>query len=254
VGRQSSVVRLAFVSLIFLMAVVPSRAAYAQTNSAGGESAALFNSLGNAKLAKGQYDLAIQDFNQAIERNPNYAEAFNNRGDAYHLKGENDRAIRDFDQAIKLNPSLAAAFFHRGTVYSAQGAHERAIQDFDQAIKFNPNYSSALNNRCLSRATIGQLQEALSDCNAALWLRPDHGRATTLNVRGIVYLKLKQTAAALADFDTALKFAPKSASALYGRGMARRENGDIAGGNEDIRAAKAIQKDIADEFARHGIQ
>ena len=250
-------VRLLLISVVIvLIAAGPNRAVLAQTKPAGADSsaAALLNSVGLTKLRQGQYELAIQDFSQAIERNPNYAEAFNNRGDAYHLKGDNTRALQDFNQAIRLDPSLAEAFFHRGTVYTAQGSHERAIADFDRAIKLNPNYGSALNNRCLSRATIGQLQDALTDCNAALWLRPSRGRATTLNVRGIVYLKLKRISDALADFDLALKFAPNSASALYGRGIAKIKGGDVAGGNEDIQAAKAIQKDIADEFTRHGVQ
>ena len=52
-----------------------------------------------------QHDRAIQDFDQAIKLNPNYAIAFYNRGNAYRLKGQHDRAIQDLDQAIKLNPS-----------------------------------------------------------------------------------------------------------------------------------------------------
>jgi tetratricopeptide (TPR) repeat protein len=278
-------VRLALISVGFLIAAdaIPARSGHAQTAEqrewcdgkrgaslaqqiagcttiieSGGDStrtppAAFFNR-GNAHSRQGEYDLAIQDFDQAIKLDPRYADAFNSRGMSYHSKGQNDRAIQDFDQAIKLDPSLVSAFFHRGTAYSAEGQHERAIQDFDQAIRLNPNYGSALSNRCLSRATIGRLQDALSDCNAALWLRPNRGRATTLNVRGITYLKLKQLDAAIADFDAALKLAPHSASSLYGRGVAKLKKGDATGGNADIIMAKAIKADIADEFARHGIQ
>ena len=32
--------------------------------------------------------------------------AYNNRGNAYTAKGEYDRAIQDYDQSIKLNPNL----------------------------------------------------------------------------------------------------------------------------------------------------
>ncbi|HBE32507.1 MAG TPA: peptidase C14, partial [Cyanobacteria bacterium UBA11368] len=59
---------------------------------------------GNAYYFKGEYDLAIEDLNEALKLNPNSAKAFYNRGVAYGNKGEYDRAIADFTAAINLNP------------------------------------------------------------------------------------------------------------------------------------------------------
>ena len=42
-------------------------------------------------------------------------------------------------------------------------------------------------------------------------------------------------------------------SPLYGRGLAKQKNGDQAGGDADIVAAKAIKATIADEFAKYGV-
>src|SRR6266571_7769135 len=69
---------------------------------------ALFNR-GNAYQAKGQYDLAIQDFDAAIKRNPNDGAAFYSRGSAYFAKGQTDNAIQNFDSAILLDPKDATA-------------------------------------------------------------------------------------------------------------------------------------------------
>src|SRR5262249_28100409 len=76
-----------------------------------------YNNRGNAFSAKGEYDRAIQDYDQSIKLNPNYYRAFNNRGVAYQKKGEYDRAINDFDQSIKLNPQYASAFVNRAQTY-----------------------------------------------------------------------------------------------------------------------------------------
>src|SRR5260221_13541362 len=73
--------------------------------------------------------------------------AYNNRGNAYTTKGEYDRAVQDYDQSIKLDPSYARAFNNRGVAYQKKGEYDRAISDFDEAIKLDPNYASALANR-----------------------------------------------------------------------------------------------------------
>ena len=43
------------------------------------------------------------------------------------------------------------------------------------------------------------------------------------------------------------------ASSLYGRGVAKRQIGDYAGGDSDIDAAKRIQPDIVEAFIRYGV-
>jgi tetratricopeptide (TPR) repeat protein len=43
--------------------------------------------------------------------------AYNNRGNAYTAKGEYDRAVQDYDQSIKLNPNYAKALNNRGVAY-----------------------------------------------------------------------------------------------------------------------------------------
>ena len=45
---------------------------------------------------------------------------------------------------------------------------------------------------------------------------------------------------------------PSLAGALYGRGVAKMKNEDGTG-EADIKAAKAIQSDIAEEYGRYGV-
>jgi tetratricopeptide (TPR) repeat protein len=58
---------------------------------------------------------------------------------------------------------------------------------------------------------------------------------------------------AVADYDEALKLNPKQAASLYGRGLAKFKKGDAGGSEADIAAAKAIQADVVEEFARYGV-
>lgn len=177
--------------------------------------------------------------------------AFYNRGNGYAAKGDFDRAIEDYDDAIKHNPKMAVAFSNRGNAYKEKERYERALADYDIAIGLGPDNPIALHNRCWTRFIVGQLSEALADCNDSLRVRPD--AASTLGDRGLIYLKMDALDKAIADFDAALAKNPKYASALYGRGLVKRKQDD-AGADDDIRAAEAVKPDIAAELARFGLQ
>ena len=94
---------------------------------------------GNAYADKGEYDKAIEDFDQAIALQPDLAEACYNRGIAYYYKGEYDRAIEDYDQAIELQPDLAEAYSNRGNAYADKGEYDRAIEDFRKVVEVSDN-------------------------------------------------------------------------------------------------------------------
>ena len=47
--------------------------------------------------AKGEFERAIEDYNEALRLERKYAAAFNNRGNAYRAMGEIDPAIRDYE-------------------------------------------------------------------------------------------------------------------------------------------------------------
>jgi regulator of sirC expression with transglutaminase-like and TPR domain len=79
---------------------------------------------------KGAYDLAIADFTQVIQTKPQDADAYLNRGLAYRAKEEIDNAIADYSKAIDLNPRYANALLNRGIAYQSKGDHDRAITDY----------------------------------------------------------------------------------------------------------------------------
>ena len=216
----------------------------------GDKLAEAFNNRGAAYRLKGDHDRAVQDYGQAIKLNAKFATAFNNRGVAYDYKGDYDRAIHDYDQAIKLKPA-AEVYFNRGNAYLGKSQYASAIDDYNQAIKLRADFAQAFDNRCWARAVVGILKQALADCNEALRLIPSN--AATLVSRGFVFLKMTHYDAAVSDYDAALRIHAKLAFALHGRGLARMKNEDPAG-EADIAAAKALQADIGEEYARYGMQ
>jgi lipoprotein NlpI len=103
--------------------------------------AILYNNRGIEYWRKDDNDRAIQDYDQAIKFNPQYAKAFNNRGTAYYDKQDYGHAVDDYSEAIALNPEYPSAYFSRGLAYLYGGTLANAQSDFKQASDLNPKYA-----------------------------------------------------------------------------------------------------------------
>lgn len=135
-------------------------------------SAAYYTAQGDAHLGKGDYDKAIQEYNQAISHDPKSARALAGRGAAYLDKGDYDRAIQDFNETLRLAPNAALTFNGRGAAYFAKGDYDHAIQDYNEAIRLNPKIQRALLNRGMANIYAGHFSEAQQDLGQYLQLDP----------------------------------------------------------------------------------
>ena len=97
---------------------------------------------GDIYLALKQYDLAIADYNHAIELNSTWMWRWVNRGEAYLRENQIDRAIQDFEQVIKLNPDYAMGFLDRGIARMNQNNIDAALADFQTGLKVDPQCGS----------------------------------------------------------------------------------------------------------------
>lgn len=77
--------------------------------------------------------------------------------------------------------------------------------------------------------------------------------AVLLANRGFVRLRLGAFDKAIADFDDALKLQPKSARALYGRGVAKIQTNRAKGGESDIDGAVKLAPGIKGGMQRFGL-
>jgi tetratricopeptide (TPR) repeat protein len=156
--------------------------------------------------SRGEYDMAIEDFTQALTLNPDLQAAWMLRGRALFASvskvtnvGDNfsgvntistegqavsadrravyDRAIGDFTQAIRLDPNNKTAYRERGDAYYRKGDHDRAIADHTQAIRLDPAYDAAYNSRGSAYSGKGDYDRAIADYTQAIRIDPNFEQA-----------------------------------------------------------------------------
>ena len=131
---------------------------------------ALYNLRGSAYYDKGEYDIAIADFNDALRLGPPSGTIFHNRGNACRGKGDYAKAIADYDEAIRLDPKAPFSFQNRGVVKKALGDLDGALADINEAIRLDPALPSPLINRAVIWRAKGEFDRAIADTTEAIRL------------------------------------------------------------------------------------
>ena len=86
---------------------------------------------------RNDYEGAIEEFTRAIGQDARYAGAYFSRGMAYFKLGEFNLALKDFDEAIDLNRDYAeeaGVFVQRGLAREKLGDRSGAVQDLRAAV------------------------------------------------------------------------------------------------------------------------
>ncbi|MBR0756989.1 caspase family protein [Bradyrhizobium jicamae] len=129
-----------------------------------------YNLRGSAYFDKGEYDIAIADFNDALRMGPTGSIVLHNRGNAYRRKGEYAKAIADYDASIKAGPPSAFTSQNRGIAKQALGDLDGALDDINQAIRIEPTLAQPLINRAVIWRAKGDVDRAISDTTEAIRL------------------------------------------------------------------------------------
>jgi len=129
-----------------------------------------------------------------------------NLADALARKGQSDEAMVHYEEAIQLQPNYADAYYNRGNVLFAKGHIDEAIADWEKTLQIQPNDADAytgLGNALLRKAS---LREAIANYEKALALAPEdpHSRIN------IAWVLATASDASIRDGAKAVEFARKA--------------------------------------------
>ena len=184
----------------------------ASTNTAASQPAFIeAAAAGSTAYRAGDYDGAVAQYREAIQRNPDDAEAHSNLGQVLVRMKQAEDALPHFDRAIQLIPNRWAYHFNRARALGILERWPEAVAGYRQAQQLYPDdYAIAFN--------LGQALQRTGDEAAAV---EEFKRAAALDATdpsfqmaiGMAYERLKKPAETAAAYTEALRLAPEAPDA-----------------------------------------
>ncbi|KAG0338642.1 hypothetical protein BG004_007148, partial [Podila humilis] len=85
----------------------------------------------NTYLGRGEYNLALQSYDAAIDKDPSNYLSYFKRAATYLTLGRSNQALADFTTILKLKPDFGQALIQRGKIYAKAGDFTKAKQDLE---------------------------------------------------------------------------------------------------------------------------
>jgi tetratricopeptide (TPR) repeat protein len=204
----------------------------------------------------GNPQLALQEFNTAIQADPKFAMAHAGLAEAQWAMWSNtndkswaDKAMQSTATALQLEPDRPAVRYSAANTLFRSGRYEDARQELEKVISLQPTSEEA--TRLLGRVLMrqGKIDEGMAQFNKALAIRPNSVLLHT--EMGLALFSESRYKEALDAFDKAIALAPNSSRALTQAGVAAQALGDNPKALSYFERATAIQP-RAETFSNMG--
>jgi CHAT domain-containing protein/Flp pilus assembly protein TadD len=178
-------------------------------------------------------------------------------GSAYDDLGDTRKAVSSYREALKVKdlprPDQGAALNNLGLGSLLLGDAEKALESFQRAAAINVE-PTVFVNQGIALERLGRPGEARAQYTRALGLarqaRDLRAQISTLHVLGNFALKTGRKDEALASWRElqalAKGHAEHAALAVFTRGLARRESGDLAAARGDLLRSRRLSRDRGD--------
>jgi eukaryotic-like serine/threonine-protein kinase len=181
-----------------------------------------YNNRGTVHHRLGENELAVLDFNVALERNPNYPEAYANRGQAHLALKKTEAALEDFTRAIALNSEAAETYAARAEISRELKQYAAALNDYTRLLDLTDNKYPILEKRAAVNRALNKIDDAVQDYGELIKLNPKNLQARV--IRAQLYLAQEKYAAARDDFSAILEKAPTAADIWRARAIVNWQN------------------------------
>ncbi len=191
-----------------------------------------FFSYGVAFQRYGHPDQAMELFQRAIVKDPNYAGSYYNMGLLYLGEKQYSKARVNLKKAADLDPTSANAWNNLGVIDGQEGKYIEAEQDWEQALKIQPNHVHSLENLVNLYQFQHRLDRAQTRVETAIAADPSTAELHNLLAR--ILVERGDLPHAQAEFGRSLDIRPDDLQALNGLGIVLMRQGDAAGAKKQF--------------------
>lgn len=207
-------------------------------------------SRGRLLLEQDRYDLAADEFRQALASEPNSADAHALLSlTLTHDKDQWSEATREAEMAIHLEPDNSLAHYARAAVMVKRNQDAEALGSIREALAIDPYHAGSYALAASIHCQRTEWNEALDMATKGLEVDPEDG--TCASLRALALERLGRTHDAASEAEAAVRRNPDSPEAHAMKGWALLQNGDYRAAQDSFR--EALRLDPTNEFARSGM-
>ena len=149
----------------------------------------------------GKYQLAVPEFERAVQIDQSNEDGLRGLADAYGKLGNAAGAEAAYRKAISLRPNYWAVHSWLGAFFYNQARYDEAIKQFQEVVNLAPNNYRGYSNLGGLLVAVGRYKEALEPLNRSIDIRPN---LEAFNNLGNAYFDLHQFGEAAEAFQRGL--------------------------------------------------
>ena len=198
-----------------------------------------------------EYDASIQSYETALSIDPNYAEAHNNLGNVFRDSSELDSAIECYQKAINIKSDYVEAHYSLGTTFQEVGKLDDTVRCFEQVLEFRPDLTRTLNNLGNILRVLGRADEAIIKYEKAISIDPNFVEVY-FNL-GTTFQELGQLDNAVKHYKKAIKINSNYPEAYNNLGVVYKDLKDLDSAIHAYKMAIKLKSDYAEAHNNIGI-
>lgn len=205
---------------------------------------------GNALLAEGRWEEAIQCYRHAFDLDPQSVSATISLGYALAAQGHGEEAEHYLSLAVRIDPGNADAYYMLGGVANARGDLSTAIEYFRKALECKPDFEFACRDLYDAFMRSGHDEQANIMLVNAVAAHPEWSELEILLAD--LYREKGEHEAAAEHYRKFLSAQPSNLKALCNLGLSLQISGKLKEAADSFKRMLALKPDCAEAYYNLG--